>query len=523
MKRSQSRALVNVGEIAALAGVRPSAVSNWRRRKLDFPGEVEDGLFDRSEVERWLRKEGKPLVAAETPSDEGQVWLWARRLRGVLAVEEIPWPLLQLLALRAASTRSIDRLSLLSDAWAGLVNEDARLSWILTEWPTDRLTPDPELSRAMRPSTAFESIDLDTLDELIGLFDGLDDNTDWGLLASGILKGFTRDYARKGGEFSTAPALAGLIVGLLEPLQGVVYDPACGAGLVLAEAWKRGGQRISKLLGQEVNEQSWRLAFLHLVLNQAPVELVTGDTLHDDGFWSATMDRIAADPPLNMLLRDRGPIEADPRWRFGVPPAQSDLLWVQHVLSHLSEDGFGVVVVAPDTLIREGPEEKIRLDLVRSGVVDAVIQLPPGLSASTQLPIALIVLERSRGDRADAVLFIDARQLGVPERGGLRRIDHAEINRIVSALSRWRTRAFEPEPGFTGVATLMEIEKSRASLTPARYVSYKRRVTEIDGEPIEARLSRLRESATVAGITARDALEELGRTLSSIEVPNGRK
>lgn len=523
MKRSQPRALVSVGDIAALAGVLPSAVSNWRRRKLNFPGEVEEGLFDRSEVEGWLRREGKSVPAASAPSDEEQVWFWASQLRGVLSVEEIPEPLLQLLALRAAATQRFERLSLLSDAWARLVNEEARLSWILIEWPTDLLASDPELARAMRPSAAFESLDFDTLDGLISLFDGMDQDTDWGLLASGILKAFARDYGRKGGEFSTPPALADLVIGLLEPLEGIVYDPACGAAMVLAEAWQRGRRGISQLLGQEINEQSWRLAFLHLVLNEAPIELVTGDTLRDDRFWSVKMDRIAADPPLNMVVRNWEQIEADPRWRFGVPPAQSDLLWVQHAVSHLSEDGIGVVVVAPSALTREGPEEKIRLGIARSGMLDAVIQLPPGLAGSTQLPLALIVLQRNRGDRAERVLFIDARQLGTPERGGFRHLEQGEINRILSALRTWRMGAHEPEHQFSGVATLLEIEESRASLTPVRYVSYTRRVTEIDGEPIEARLSRLRDSATVAATTARDALEELRRTLSSIEVSNGRE
>lgn len=488
-----SSILITAGEVAEIAGVSPSAVSNWKRRRPDFPGEIEDGLYDRSEVVAWLREAGKK-VTLEPESTETLIWRFADAARGVLRVDELPEVLLQLFVLRAAGSGRYDRLMPLEPSWERLRTEMREdLGAVYQSIVASVGESDPELARALRFSSAVNRFDVSDWQRLVSLVDQLDPHaTDWSQASKALIEGFVERHGAKGGEHSSGSSLVDVMTALLAPIEGTVYDPACGSAVFLAEAWRQNSEAITRLYGQELNEHSWRLGFLHLLLQNADFELVTGDTLLDDRLWQLRADRIALEPPLNLQLRLVEQMEGDPRWSWGLPPKSSaDWAWVQHVAYHLSDDGVGAVAVSPDTLTRGSSESQIRHGLIESDMLDAVVHLPPGMLASKSAPIAVLVLQRNRSNRSGRVLFVDARQLGSPERGGLRQFEPSEIDRLRDVFRSWRSGSLEPEGQFTGIATVDEIIASDVSLSPNRYVSYGEAFTEIDGESIGVRYRRL--------------------------------
>jgi type I restriction enzyme M protein len=491
--RLASSILITAGDIAEIAGVSPSAVSNWKRRHSDFPGEIEDGLYDRSEVVAWLREAGKS-VNLEPESTEAVIWRLADAVRGVLRLDELPEVLLQLFALRAAGSGEYGRLQPLANSWERLRTElQEDLGAVYQSIVASVGESDPELARALRFSSAVNRFDVSDWQRLVSLVDQLDPHTtNWRRASTALIEGFVERHGAKGGEHSSGSSLVDVMTALLAPIQGSVYDPACGSAVFLAEAWRQNRDAITRLYGQEINEHSWRLGFLHLLLQNADFELVTGDTLLDDRLWQLRADRIALEPPLNLHLRLVEQMEGDPRWSWGLPQKSSaDLAWVQHVAFHLSDEGVGAVAVSPGALARSHSESQIRQGLVESDMLDAVVHLPPGMLASASIPIAVLVLQRNRSNRSGHVLFVDARQLGSPERGGLRRFEPSEIDRLRDVFRRWRSGSLESEGQFAGIATVDEIIASGVSLSPNRYISYARIATHIDGELISERLERL--------------------------------
>jgi type I restriction enzyme M protein len=495
--RLVSSILITAGDIAEIAGVSPSAVSNWKRRHSDFPGEIEEGLYDRSEVVAWLREAGKS-VNLEPESTETTIWRLADAVRGVLRLDELPEVLLQLFALRAAGSGEYGRLEPLAHSWERLRSELREdLGAVYQSIVASVGESDPELARALRFSSAVNRFDASDWQRLVSLVDQLHPQaTDWRRASTALVEGFVERHGARGGEHSSGSSLVDVMTALLAPIEGVVYDPACGSAVFLAEAWRQNSEAITRLYGQEVNEHSWRLGFLHLLLQNADFELVTGDTLLDDRLWQLRADRIALEPPLGLHLRLVEQMEGDPRWSWGLPPKSSaDLAWVQHVASHLSDEGVGAVAVSPSALTRSHSESQIRQGLVESDLLDAVVHLPPGMLASTSVPVALLILQRNRSNRSGHVLFVDARQLGSPERGGLRQFKPSEIDRLGEVFRRWRSGSFEPEGQFTGTATTDEIIANDVSLSPNRYVSYAEAAADIQGELIADRYNRLADEA----------------------------
>ena len=503
--------LITTGEIAEVAGVGPSAVSNWRRRRSDFPPPAEEtpsgDLFRYSEVVRWLEANGK-TVRRLAKSTDRIVWDLADVQRGSSWSGEGPQTLLQLLYLKCVSHGRIPEGRRYADLWAQMLDRPEGALGLWKDTVHNARDEDEILARALRPNLAQEGASIGTLIEKIDQVDL--DLVSPGELSIAILKGVlgSRGAWR---ESYTPPNLTDIMVGLLEPLSGTVYDPACGAGLFLSAAWNHRHAGNLHLSGQELNEGSWRLGFLNLSLQGANFSLKTGDTLQDDQFWSLQADRIALDPPLGSMAGTRFSPESDPRWRHGVPPKRgSDFAWIQHLLFHLAEGGIGVAVVSSGALFRSAREREIRESILQSRVLDAVIQLPGGVLAGTSIPSALLVFQRGRENRDSEVLFLDAVQLGRPERGGVREFGPGDVERIVGTVRAWREGSFSPEPQFSASATIDEVLLNQdAVLSPNRYVTYALAETEIGGEPIETRFLRIVDKLT-------DQKEEIVNLASSL-------
>ena len=306
-----------------------------------------------------------------------------------------------------------------------------------------------------------------------------------------FLEKFARAEGKRGGEFYTPSSVVRLLVEILEPFQGRVYDPCCGSGGMFVQAEKfvlshRGRLDDIAVYGQEANERTWRLAKMNLAVHGIAGDLRRSDTFHADAHPGLQADYILANPPFNMSdwYRDA----ADARWRYGVPPAgNANFAWIQHIVSKLGPGGRAGVVMANGSMSsRQSGEGGIRAALVEAGLVSCVVALPDRLFRSTPIPACLWFIDRTPGDR---VLFIDARDMGTMVDRTERVLTGDDIARIAGAYRSWRGPGHSDVPGFCRSAGVDEIRSHDHVLTPGRYVGAAH--AETGDEPADARVERL--------------------------------
>ena len=494
--------LLTAGQIATLAGVSPSAVSNWRKRHADFPmpaHEIPGGdLFARRGIEKWLRRHNKPYGPQVTKEpDEGprrpraelaglpaRMAFWRRLTQGRL----LAW--LQLAYLRSCGDTTPDptggRLgaiwgTLLEDPAAGLHMWEA-----IVEEEASSLGPD--LVRALVPARHVLA------EELLPAAEWIEDTRGGQDLADVIID--LQQLVGKAGPALAGPTLntaypvAKLAVDLLSPLSGTFYDPAFGMGTMLATGWMAREDDNLVIYGQEASSYAWKVTFLRLLLHGAKANLRTGNTLLDDQFGTLRADRIALQPPWGGR-GDSDPLLPDDRWSFQYPPRSQEWLWVHHVLYHLAPGGRAIVVIPRSLVYRDGQDADERRRVLASGVLDAVVDLPPGMTDNSSAAASLLVLDRERTSREDRVLFVDARKMSTGRRGRRPQIGDQLSPRIVDVVREWRAGALEPEARFSASATTDEIEEAGAVWAPSRFIRYAIPVTDLDGEPLRRRLDRL--------------------------------
>ena len=489
---------VTVGDIAELAGVRPSAVSNWRKRYTDFPSPVDSlasaDVFNLTEVLAWMQQHGRSFQTP-APSIERALWTIREVLRGVASPEESALLTLQFVYLRQqASATPTPTASPLARFWASSDGSTAIRRW--ESAVAQVASNDAGLRRALALPSGIDDVHLWRVMELLTAAQG--EGIQWGPIATALLRRYEDAAGMRGSFFATPRSVTGLAVAMLEPIHGVVYDPACGLGMVLAEMWKLRSVDGTTLVGQEVNERSWRLGYLHLSINRASFQLANGDTLRSDQFRDVRADRVFVDPPLGGKM-DVSDLFGDERWSYGVPRASTDWLWTQQALFHLGNAGVGVAVMPPMALSRGGQDATVRRAIVESDALDVVIELPPGLWSASGAAAAMLVLAKRRSGREGRVLFIDGRQLGTARRGKNRELSSTDVQRIMDVIDAWRSGNLQPESMFAATADFDAISRNDGDLAPSRYVGYEAgRVTTIENEAIGPRLERLRERVNAA-------------------------
>ena len=327
-----------------------------------------------------------------------------------------------------------------------------------------------------------------------------------------FLSQFASAEGKKGGEFYTPRCIVRLLVEMIEPFKGRVYDPCCGSSgmfvqsveFIHAHATGNGnGGRVKSDIsidGQESNYTTWRLAQMNLAIRGIEGQIAHGDSFHDDRFPDLKADFILANPPFNVsdwrgdLLRD------DKRWKYGAPPAgNANFAWVQHISHHLAPTGLAGFVLANGSMSSsQSGQGEFRTAIVEADLVDCMIALPGQLFYSTPIPACLWFLARDKRnhrfrDRRGEVLLIDARNLGRMVDRTHRELVDEDIARIATAYHAWRGEAGAGEyadvVGFCKSTSLGEIRKHSHVLTPGRYVGTD--AQEDDGEPFEARMQRL--------------------------------
>jgi len=348
---------------------------------------------------------------------------------------------------------------------------------------------------------------------------------------------FAAAEGKLGGEFYTPRCVVRLLVEMLEPYEGRVYDPCCGSAGMFVQSERfveaHGGQRTDiSIFGQESNPTTWRLAHMNLAIRGIEANLGSqpADTFLRNLHPDLKADYLLANPPFNVsdwsgqLLRD------DVRWRFGPPPVgNANYAWIQHFIHHLAPPngrGGGVAgfVMANGSLSsNSGGEGEIRQRIVEADLVDAIAALPAQLFLTTGIPACLWFLTRDKSgknlkhrgrDRRGETLFIDARKLGRMQTRTFRiltdgewdagdLLPHSDIGRIVYAFRQWRGEpapqwwdedqhgewAYHDIPGFCKAATIKEIEKRGFILAPGHYVD--REELEDDNEPFVDKYPRL--------------------------------
>ena len=325
---------------------------------------------------------------------------------------------------------------------------------------------------------------------------------------------FASAEGKQGGEFYTARCVVKLLVEMLEPYAGRVYDPCCGsAGMFVQskafiDAHATGNGRRARagaasqelsIWGQESNHTTWRLAKINLAIRGIDGEKIEeGDTFHNDRHRDLKADFILANPPFNVSNWGGERLADDQRWTYGVPPkSNANFAWVQHMVHHLRPTGVAGFVLANGSMSSQASGEgTIRRNLVEANLVDCMIALPTQLFYSTQIPVCLWFLARDRTngkfrDRRGEVLFIDARQSGQMVDRTHRELTDDDIARIAGIYHAWRNKRgrYQDEPGFCKSATLADIRAHDHILTPGRYVGVAPQPE--DDEPFEAKMTRL--------------------------------
>ena len=378
----------------------------------------------------------------------------------------------------------------------------------------------PSLKGVLPKDYAHPRLDKQRLGQLIDLIGniGLGDKANrskdiLGRVYEYFLSQFASAEGKKGGQFYTPRCIVGLLVEMLTPYKGRVYDPCCGSGGMFVQSEKfveAHGGRVGDIhvFGQESNHTTWRLAKMNLVIRGIDANLGAehADSFHRDLHPDLKADYVLANPPFNDSDWRGELLRGDKRWQYGTPPtSNANFAWVQHFIHHLAPAGLAGFVLANGSLSsNQSGEGEIRKSIIEAGLVDCMVALPGQLFYSTQIPVCLWFIARDKRngrfrDRRGEILFIDARKMGRMIDRVHRELTGDDIARIAGAYHAWRgdvemgpPRPSADVPGFSRAATLDDVRPNGHVLTPGRYVGTE--AVEDVGKPFEEKMAQLAET-----------------------------
>ncbi len=404
--------------------------------------------------------------------------------------KEARWPHLQASAKQPTIGRLID------DAMEAIEKENGSLKGVL---PKNFARP------ALDKRQLGELIDLIGT---IGLGDAENRSKDiLGRVYEYFLSQFASAEGKKGGQFYTPRCVVQVLVEMLAPYKGRVFDPCCGSGGMFVQSEKfveAHGGRIGDIsvYGQESNPTTWRLAKMNLAIRGIDVNLGPehANSFHRDLHKDLKADFVIANPPFNDSDWGGDRIRDDVRWKYGAPPTgNANFAWVEHFIHHLAPNGIAGLVLANGSMSsQQSGEGEIRKRIIEDDLVDCMVALPGQLFYSTQIPVCLWFIARSKKnghfrDRTGQTLFIDARKLGSMIDRTHRELTGEDVARIAGTYHAWRgdkdAGKYEDIPGFCKSAMAEETEHHHFVLTPGRYVGAEK--AEDDSEPFEEKMLRL--------------------------------
>ena len=354
----------------------------------------------------------------------------------------------------------------------------------------------PQLKGVLPKVYARQNLDATVLGELIDLIGNIalgDAKARSADVLGHVFEYFLGEFAlaegKQGGQFYTPKSIVSLLVTMLEPYKGRVFDPCCGSGGMFVQSEKfveahQGNIDDISIYGQESNQTTWRLAKMNLAIrgiNSEHVRWNNEGSFLNDAHKDLKSDFIIANPPFNVSDWSGEQLRGDARWQYGIPPAgNANFAWMQHFLYHLSPKGQAGVVLAKGALTsKSSGEGDIGAALVKdANVIDCIVNLPAKLFLNTQIPAALWFMRRDRHnsnqyrDRSKEILFIDARNLGHLINRRTKVLSDDDIKTIADTYHNWRNKGgdYEDVAGFCASVDIDEVAKLDYVLTPGRYV-----------------------------------------------------
>ena len=334
---------------------------------------------------------------------------------------------------------------------------------------------------------------------------------------------FAANEGKGGGEFYTPKSIVALMVEMIQPFKGYVYDPACGSGGMFVQSLKfveehSGSTFDISVYGQESNPTTWKLAKMNLAIRGIENNLGSknADTFHEDLHKNLKADYILANPPFNQSDWGQPLLVDDARWKWGIPPqGNANYGWIEHMLDKLSQNGKAGVVLANGSLSSNTSSEgDIRRKILEDDLVDCIVALPDKLFYTTGIPVCIWFFNRDKKHKGQT-LFIDARKMGDMVNRRLRELSDEDIKKIANTYIAWQNEdGYEDVQGYCKVASIDEIKEHDYILTPGRYVGIEE--VEDDGEPFEEKMERLTNTLANQFIKSRELEEEIRKQLGGI-------
>jgi type I restriction enzyme M protein len=350
----------------------------------------------------------------------------------------------------------------------------------------------PELKNVLPKVFGKPNLDKASLGQLIDLISNTElqvENTKSKDLFGRVYEYFLGEFAnaegKKGGQFYTPKSIVKLMVEMIEPYKGRVYDPACGSGgmFVMSEKFVQehsGNIKDITIYGQESNQTTWKLSKMNLAIRNINSQFVAWNTegsFLKDAHPDLKADYILANPPFNQSDWGVDILQDDARWKYGKPPAgNANFGWMEHMLYHLAPHGVMATVLANGSLSSNtSGEGEIRKTLIQYDLVECIVALPKQLFYNTGIPACIWILRRERTTRNKEILFIDASDMGFLKDRVHREFTEEDIDTIANSYHNWRKNPeqYEDIKGFCKSAQREEVEKHGFVLTPGRYVGIK--------------------------------------------------
>lgn len=370
-----------------------------------------------------------------------------------------------------------------------------------------------ELKNVLPQVYGKANLDKTSLGELIDLISNTDlqvENNNSKDLFGRVYEYFLGEFAnaegKKGGQFYTPKAIVKLMVEMIEPYKGRVYDPASGSGgmFVMSEKFvleHRGRINDITVYGQESNQTTWKLSKMNLAIRNINSKFVAWNSegsFLKDAHPDLKADFILANPPFNQSDWGIDILQEDGRWKYGVPPnGNANYGWLQHMLYHLSPKGVMATVLSNGSLSSNtSGEGEIRKNMILADLVECIVALPKQLFYNTGIPACIWIMRRDKNHHNREVLFIDASEMGYMKDRVHRDLSDEDVDKIAETYHHWRAVSssgvennYKDIKGFCKSATLEEIEKHGYVLTPGRYVGITD--AEDDGIPFEEKMQTL--------------------------------